>query len=467
MKPTHFTLVKPGSRTDAWLSRRFDSAQFSYQEIFGMFGPLLIDQFFIFLIGMLTTSMISSSSQESVSAVSLVGPLTYMVIALSSAVASGGTVVVAQYKGKGDQEKMRRAAGQVVFATCTVSFATCALMLSVAGPAVNWMFGAADAVIREKATAYTIGFGISMIPFSLYNGVFAVLRGVGDTKTCLRLTVIINLIHLFASMLFLNVMKLDILGTTLSYNIARLIGGGVAVCLLVSPRGSLTVPLRELVRVDWSYQKSIFQIGIPLATEQMFFYGGSLIVQSYISGMSNAQIAANAITNSSFGLFYSAGLSVSTLAITVVGQCIGAGDIPLAKKYGRQMILLGSFSCLVSVLILGSMMPLVLSLYSPHAETLPIIYQLVVIGAVPLPFVWALSNVTPNILRAAGDANFTSVFSLITMWVVRVGMGYLAAVPLGFGIHGVWIAMGLEWVVRAVVFSLRFRGDKWYRHKVV
>lgn len=467
MKPLHFKPVKPGSRADIWLRRQFNSAQFSYQEIFGMFGPLLLDQFFIYLIGMLTTSMISSSSQESVSAVSLVSPLTYMVIALSSAVASGGTVVVAQYKGKGDQEKMRRAAGQVVFATCTISIATCVLLLIVSGSAINWMFGAADALIREKATAYTIGFSISMIPFSLYNGVFAVLRGVGDTKTCLRLTVIINLIHLFASMLFLNVLKLDILGTTLSYNIARLIGGGVAVYLLVTPRGSLTVPLRELVQVDWSYQKSIFQIGIPFAAEQIFFHGGSLLVQFYISGMSNAQIAANAITNSSFGLFYSAGLSVSTLSITVVGQCIGAGDIPLAKKYGRQMILLGSFSCLISVLILGSLMPLILSLYSPHAETMPIIYQLMIIGAVPLPFVWAPSNVTPSILRAAGDANFTSVFSLLTMWVVRVGLGYLAAVPLSLGIQGVWISMGLEWVVRAVIFSIRFHGDKWYCHKVV
>lgn len=467
MKSTHFTPIQPGSRTDAWLSRHFDSAQFSYQEIFGMFGPLLIDQFFIYLIGMLTTSMISSSSQESVSAVSLVSPLTYMIIALSNAVASGGTVVVAQYKGKGDQEKMRRAAGQVVFASFMVALATCTLLLVVSDSMVNWMFGTADAVIREKATAYTIGFGISLIPFSLYNGVFAVLRGVGDTKTCLRLTVIINLIHLFASMLFLNVMKLDILGTTLSYNIARLIGGGVAVYLLVTPRGRLTVPLRELVHIDWNYQKSIFQIGIPFAAEQIFFNGGSLIVQSYISGMSNAQIAANAITNSSFGLFYSAGLSVSTLTITIVGQCIGAGDIPLAKKYGKRMILLGSISCLASVLILGPLLPLILSLYSPHAETLTIIYQLIVIGAIPLPFVWALSNVTPSILRAAGDANFTSIFSLLTMWVIRVGLGYLAAVPLGLGIHGVWISMGLEWVVRAVVFSIRFRGNKWYCHKVI
>lgn len=467
MKPFHFTLVKPGSRADGWLSRRFNSTQFSYQEIFGMFGPLLIDQFFIYLIGMLTTSMISSSSQESVSAVSLVSPLTYMIIALSSAVASGGTVVVAQYKGKGDQEKMRRAAGQAVFATCAVSFITSALLLAVSGPAINWMFGAADAVIREKATSYIIGFSISMVPFAFYNGVFAVLRGVGDTKTCLRLTVIINLIHLFASMLFLNVMKLDILGTTLSYNIARLIGGGVAVYLLVAPRGSLTVPLREIFRVDWSYQKSIFQIGIPFAAEQLFFNGGSLIVQSYISGMSSAVIAANAITNSSFGLFYSAGLSVSTLAITVVGQCIGAGDVPLAKKYGKQMVWLGSIACLASVLILGPMMPLILKLYSPHAETLPIIYQLMIIGAIPLPFVWALSNVAPSILRAAGDANFTSVSSLLTMWAVRVGLGYLAAVPLGFGIQGVWACMGVEWIVRAVIFSLRLHGNKWYRHKVV
>ena len=75
---------------------------FTSREFFGILGPVIIDQFFMYLISMLTTAMISASSQDSVSAVSLVNPILFLVMALFGAVANGGTVVVAQYKGKGN-----------------------------------------------------------------------------------------------------------------------------------------------------------------------------------------------------------------------------------------------------------------------------------------------------------------------------------------------------------------------------
>ena len=87
---------------------------FSYQEIFAMLVPLIFDQFFISVIALLTTAMISSYSQESVSAVSLVSPLYMMIYAVYSAISSAGTVIIAQYKGHGDEEKMKKAAGQIV-----------------------------------------------------------------------------------------------------------------------------------------------------------------------------------------------------------------------------------------------------------------------------------------------------------------------------------------------------------------
>ena len=79
-----------------------------------MLVPLIFDQFFISVIALLTTAMISSSSQESESAVSLVSPLYMMIYAIYSALSSAGTVIIAQYKGHGDEEKMKKAAGQIV-----------------------------------------------------------------------------------------------------------------------------------------------------------------------------------------------------------------------------------------------------------------------------------------------------------------------------------------------------------------
>ena len=460
-------LIKPDSRLDRFLARHLSSEIFTYQQILGMLGPLILDQFFVYLINMLTTSMVSSSGQDSVSAVSLVAPVNMMVMSLFTAIGSGGSVVVAQYKGKGDMQKMRHAAGQVVLATFLVALAAAAFLFTFATPLVNLLFGEAELSVRTKAAQYLMGMSISFITFSLYQGTFSVLRGTGDTKTCLRLTVIINVIHLFASMLFLNVFKLDILGTTLSFNLARIIGGGAAVYLLMSPRGSLGIRLREIFRRDFPILKAVFRMGIPFAAEQIFLNGGALIVQAYIVPLGTVSIAANAIGNSVLSLFYGAGFAVSTLAITVIGQCVGARNIDQAKRYGRQMIVLGTIMEVLSIVVLYPRLPLLIGLNHPEPETLVLIQRLMLYAILPLPFFWASSNIMPSTLRAAGDASFTSIASLVTMWTMRVGVGYVLSIVLGMGIRGVWLGMAVEWAARSVIFWLRFSGKKWYAKKAI
>jgi Na+-driven multidrug efflux pump len=106
-------------------------------------------------------------------------------------------------------------------------------------------------------------------------------------------------------------------------------------------------------------------------------------------------------------------------------------------------------------------MPIILKLYQAPEETLSIIYTLLFTAIIPMPFFWAVSSIMPCVLRSAGDSNFSSIFSLITMWIVRVGLGYVIAISLGLGVQGVWISMGIEWAVRTVVFYLRYRSDVW------
>ena len=73
----------------------------------------------------------------------------------------------------------------------------------------------------------------------------------------------------------------------------------------------------------------------------------------------------------------------------------------------------------------------------------------------------------PADLRTAGDSRFPSVASMLTMRLFRVGMGYMLGIMLGFGLLGIWLAMNLEWGVRGTIFLWRFRGKKWYAHKLV
>lgn len=157
-----------------------------------MLMPLIFDQFFISVIALLTTAMISSSSQESVSAVSLVSPLYMMIYAIYSAISSAGTVIIAQYKGHGDGEKMKKAAGQIVMFTFVTAVVFSVLLILFAEPLIRTMFAGADELIIKKATDYLIGCAFSFIFLSVYMGGFAVFRGIGETQICLRLSMVIN-----------------------------------------------------------------------------------------------------------------------------------------------------------------------------------------------------------------------------------------------------------------------------------
>lgn len=459
--------IKEGSKLDLFFTKQLSSSMFSYREILRMLFPIILDQFFIAFILLLTTAMISSSSQTSVSAVSLVSPIYMIVYAIFNAVASGGTVVVAQYKGRNDESKMKSAAGQVMLATSSIAIFLCALLIMFSRPIVTLLYGSADPVILEKSIEYLIGMSISLIFHSFYISSFSIFRGIGATKICLHLTMIINLIHLFASFLFINIFHMDILGTTLSLNIARLIGGGIAVWLLMKPTSVFRILPTHIFRIYWPILKSVYKVGLPFALEQVFFNGGGMIAQTFIVTLGTISIAANAIGNSILMLFYSAGLAVATLSITIIGQCVGANEKELAKKYATKMNWLGTITIVISILIFFPSLPLLLKLYNAPNDAQLLIYVLITIVVIAMPFFWSTSNVMPCVFRAAGDATFSSIFSLITMWTIRVGLGYVFAIPLGLGIKGVWICMGIEWAVRSVVFMIRYYSGVWLTKKVI
>ncbi len=461
------SFLRQGSGLDRFLKQQLGSTLFTYRQIFSILIPLILDQFFINTISLFTTAMISSSSQESVTAVSLVAPLSTLLYAVFGSISVGGTVVVAQYMGRGDKEKIRSASGQILLSSLFLAAISCFFLVLFSNPLIRIAFGSADPIVIEKASSYLIGVAISQIFLSVYLGAFAVFRGMGEAKICLRLTIIINLIHLLASMLFLNVMKLDILGTALSLNLARFIGSIAAVFLLMKPSSILRIHPKHIFQLDWSILKSIFRLGIPFSLEQIFFNGGSMLVQAYIVQLGTMSTAANAITNSAFSVLYAAGLAVSTLASTVVGQSAGFGDKKMTRRYGVKMIWLGTIITVLSILLFMPLMPVILKLYHAPEETLSIIYKLLIIAIIPMPFFWPMSNTMPNILRSAGDSVFCSVVSLTTMWVVRVGLGYLLSIRLGLGVQGVWISMGIEWAVRTLIFYLRYRSNIWLNKKVL
>lgn len=447
-----------------WLEKQLGSSLFTYKKIFSMLLPLVLDSIFVCLISLLTNAMISSSSEDSFTAVSLVTSLYLLMYAVYSAISAGGTVIVAQFRGEGKSERVNDAAGQLLLVTPLSAILACIVLIAFSDPLLHLLFSGTSEAILDKARHYFIGISVSMVFLAVYMGAFAVFRGLGETKKCLFLTILINLLHFCASYVFINILALDIIGTVLSLNLARAVGAWVAVFMLLRRNGSLNVKWRNIFHFDAPILKEIFRIGIPFAMEQLFMNGGAMIVQIFVARLGEDFVYINATGNTILTLLYSAPLAVGTLAVTVVGQCVGAGRIDLAKHYGKKLVLLGTVITVVSLAVLLPFMPIILLLFNAPDHLVPGIYTLIFIASAMMPFFWSMSNNMPCVMRAAGDAAFSSYFSLITMWVIRVGLGYVFTIPFGMGLPGLWLCMGLEWIVRFIVFKLRFKGEAWLRH---
>lgn len=449
------------------LNKYFTGDSLDYKQIIAIIIPILVDQAFIILMSLLNTAMVSSSGVAAVSAVSMVDSLNIFLINVFVAVATGGTVIVAQYKGSGNDQMVSKSAAQAISAVAIISLFLSALVIIFHMPTLNLLFGRAEADVLQNAKIYLIGSCLSYPFIAIFQAVNGALRGVAETKACLGLSLIMNVTFLILNVLFITVLDMGVMGLIVSMLTARILGMVASLIYLLKYNQTLRFKIKNALRLNFSILKKIMFIGIPFAAEQMFFNGGKLLTQTFIVQLGTLAITVNAIGGSISLLFQIGANALSIAIVTVVGQCIGRRDIADARKYVKSFLGLSTIFFIISDLILLPLFPLIVRLFSPPAEIIPTIFQLTLLIAIAQPLFWSFSFITPSALRAAGDSNFTSISSLLSMWLLRVVLGYFLGITLGFGIMGVWIAMVTEWVVRGSVFMWRFKGEKWYSRKLI
>ena len=172
-------------------------------------------------------------------------------------------------------------------------------------------------------------------------------------------------------------------------------------------------------------------------------------------------MAANAIGNSLATFQCVAGNAMGLAIVTVVSQCVGAGDYGKARTYTKKLIKAAYAAMDLCILLVYLSMPLVLRLYNVSPEAEGYARQIVWLHGLMGMLIWPLAFTLPQALRAAGDTRFTMVVSSVSMWTMRVGFGVLLGRFLGFGVLGIWMAMFADWLLRIAFFLPRFHGRRW------
>ncbi len=455
------------ARAGRFLERHFSGEGIAVRDIVALIIPILVDQAFVVCLTLLNTAMVSTSGVAAVSAVNMVDSLNIFLLQVFIAVATGGTVVVAQYRGSGNEEMVVRSAAQAISAVAILSLVISVLLIIFHGPVLGVLFGKAEEDVMANARVYLIGSCVSYPFIAVVEACCGALRGVAETKSSLGLSLVTNLGYMLLNVLFITVLDLGVRGLVISLIASRLIGMAISLLYLSLYNHTLHFHIRDALKIDPAIQRRIMFIGLPFAAEQMFFNGGKLLTQTFIVGLGTLSLTINAICSSLTNLFQIGSNALNLAVVTVVGQCMGRRDVADARKFVKSFIGLSTCSFILGASVMLPLFHPLVSLFHPPAEIVPTIFTIVAMTAIGQPLLWSMSFITPSALRAAGDSKFTSVVSMCSMWLFRVVMGYVFGITLGFGIIGVWAAMNLEWGVRGLVFMLRFRGEKWHAHHVI
>jgi Na+-driven multidrug efflux pump len=197
------------------------------------------------------------------------------------------------------------------------------------------------------------------------------------------------------------------------------------------------------------------------------FQVGKLAVTGMVATFGTASIAANSVGYTVIDFANIPGNAMGLALITVVGQCVGAGEKEQAKSYTKRLVKYAYFGDWICNICLFLLAGVISRCFNLSVEAQQIAVQVLHAFSVTSMFIWPLSFTLPNALRAAGDVNFTMTVSIVSMWIFRVGSSYLFGVMLGMGVIGVWIGMFIDWAARSLMFVWRFFGGKWLNRRSI
>ncbi|MGN0336998.1 MAG: MATE family efflux transporter [Lachnospiraceae bacterium] len=440
----------------------FDSAQLR-QLIY----PLIIEQVLAITVGMVDTIMISYAGEAAMSGVSLVDMINNLLISIFAAIATGGAVVISQYLGSRDKDNASRAASQLV--TVATVIAVGFMILSVLGNRfiLTLLFGSIEADVMESASIYFLISAWSYPFLAVFNACAAIYRSMGNAKISMQISAGMNLFNAVGNAILIFGFSMGAAGAALSTFAARVLGAITILVLATGSANEVRVKYRELLRWEKGMVKRILHIAIPSGVENGLFQLGRVLVVSIIALFGTAQIAANAVANTLDSMGCIAGQAMNLAMITIVGQCMGAGDKEQAVYYTKRLWKLTYMITMVvnAIILLG--LPLILKCFSLSPEAYRYAYILVMIHDGMAIFLWPTAFTMPNALRAAGDVKFCMFISIFSMVVFRILFSVILGIGLGWGAIGVWVAMVFDWIFRSSLFVWRFVQGKWLEYKVI
>ena len=419
--------------------------------------PLLLGNLFQQLYNMVDSIVVGNYvGKDALAAVGTCGSLNFLFFSLSSGLAIGIGIIVAQYFGAKDDKNVRS-----TIANSFYVLASAALTVSLLGflftPALLRLLSTPEHVLGD-AVLYMRTTCVGIIGIAFYNGVAAILRALGDSRTPLYFLILSSIINVGLDLLFVLTLDMGVFGVALATIIAQAVS---AITSLIYAYHK--VPYFRLSKAELKPQPNIivksFRLGVPVALQNSMIAISCMVLQGFVNTFGETVMAAYTIINRIEQLVNQPYGSLGMALTTYAGQNMGAGNIERVKKGFRQSILVVLAFSVLLIPIAYLLGPQIVGIFVKEQEVIDIAYRALRITSL-FYFGLGMIYVPRALLNGCGDAAF-SMINGVTEVACRILFAVIfTSIPF-LGYWGIWMTTGATWSITAVVCVLRYFQGKW------
>jgi len=437
------------------------------KSILRLAWPVIAEMALTTVTQIVDTAMVGRLGAPAVAAVAMSFQPLWIAIGVFTGLGVGTTALVARLCGSQERSEADKVLTQSLIVSAVLGMALFLLTYPNAKYIVQFMGGEPEVVSLGASYLRVLLPGLSFMLVHMVAS--AALRGAGDTRTPMKINVMINLLNVCGNALLIfglfGFPALGVVGAGIATSVSRIFGCCLMLCLLASGNKAINLNLETVKRLEFTYIPRVIKVGIPAALERLAISGGQLIYARSIVLLGTIPYAAHAISINAEAISYMPGYGFAMAATTLVGQNMGAGKPDVAERSVWETLRIGS-AIMGFMGVLFFLFPeFFMRIYTNELEVIALgRVTLRTMGIAQIPL--AVGFIIPGALRGAGDTRSVLYSTIIGMWGVRLGVTYILVYWFQMGLLGAWLAMAADWFLRSVYVLARFKSGSW-KHMAV
>ena len=441
--------------------------KYDNKTIFMMSLPIFVELLLQLLVGNIDQFMISKYSQEAVAAIGNGNQIMNIVIVVLNVMSVSTTILISQYLGAKNKSKGSEVSTASLLISSVFSILITILVILFNKQLFMWLKVPNE--ILAETSRYTVIIASFVLIQGIYMTINSILRSYALMKEVMYVSILMNMINIIGNAILINGLfkapRLGIVGAAISTNFSKCIGL-IAVTIILIKKVDIKISLKYLKPFPIDTIKKLLFIGLPSGGESLSYNLSQMIILKVVNIFGTSVIATRVYGNMLANVCYVYSLAIGQATQVVIGYLIGAGrEDEVENRVWSVSVISLVVSLAVTILIYFNS-DAVFGIFSKYRVVLALGKKIIFIE-IFLEIGRAINIVMTKCLIAAGDVYYPVLTTLTFSWVVAVGGSYILGVKLGLGLQGVWLAMMMDELIRAVIFAIRFKSCKWKNKSMI